>query len=159
MSSMTVGVNRKFWPRIRLLRAARRSPSNIRGGDSISSSRDINVSSEHQLLLGRLKVVIVPELLAGDDLAHILDTTRSFQAVHAQLAREPGGIKVGHFSVHRVDAERFDVAADIDDPVIHGIAEILAGVAEDHHASTLHHEAAKCAGPPAGNDGAALHVD
>src|ERR1700675_1891284 len=106
MSSMTVGENRKFRPRIRLLRLARPSPSNLCGAEPISSSRDINVSSEHQLLLGRLAVV-----------------------------------------------------ADIDDPVIHGIAEILAGVAEDHHASTLHHEAAKCAGPPAGNDGAALHVD
>src|SRR6185436_16202397 len=57
------------------------------------------------------------------------------------------------------DAEVGDLAADIDRAVIHGVAEILAGVAQDDHAPARHHEAAESAGAAADQDGAALLVD
>src|ERR1700674_2063578 len=132
---MTVGVNRKFRPRMLLLRPPRLSCSNACGPDSISSSWGIKVSSEHELLFGRLKIVVVPQLLAGNDLAHVADAARSVQAVHAQLAGEPTNVEIGHFGVHRVDAKRLDIAVDINGPVVHRVTEILPGVAEDHHAS------------------------
>src|SRR5947208_2156068 len=114
---------------------------------------------EHDLLFGRLEVVVVPELLAGDDLGHVLDPARRRKPVHLELAAEPGDVEIGHLAGHRVDAEAGDLAADIDRPVIHRVAEVLAGVAEDDHAAALHHEAAERPGPAADDDGAALHVD
>ena len=52
-----------------------------------------------------------------------------------------------------------DLAADVDRAVVHRIAEVLAGVAEDDHAAALHHEAGERAGAAADDDRAALHVD
>src|SRR5262249_45592991 len=57
------------------------------------------------------------------------------------------------------DAEARRLPADIDGAVIHRVAEILAGVAADHHAPSLHHEAGEGAGVAAHDDSAALHVD
>src|ERR1700730_11883192 len=119
MSSMTVGVKRKFWPRIRLLRELRPSCSDVRGSAAVSSSNCINLSSQNELLLGRLEIVVVPQLLAGDDLAHVRYATRRFEAVHAQFAGEPINVESRHFAVHRIDAEGIDIAADIDDAVVH----------------------------------------
>ena len=67
--------------------------------------------------------------------------------------------EVGHLALDGVDAEAVDLAADVDGAVIHGVAEVLAGVAENDHASALHHEAAEGAGAAADDDGAALLVD
>ena len=39
--------------------------------------------SEHELLFGRLEVVVIPELFAGDDLLHVPTPSRRVQAVHA----------------------------------------------------------------------------
>ena len=76
-----------------------------------------------------------------------------------QLAREPGDVEGGHLTVYRIDTEGFDPAADIDCAVVHGVAQVLAGIAENDHAAALHHEAAKGAGAPAHDDGTAFHVD
>src|SRR5690606_1874437 len=43
--------------------------------------------------------------------------------------------------------------------VVHRVAEIDPGIAQDDHAAALHHEAAERARPAADDDGAALHVD
>ncbi len=77
---------------------------------------------------------------------------RSFRSSHARS-------RSVIVAPHRIDAEARRLAADIDRAVIHGIAEILAGIAADHHAPALHHEAGEGAGIAADDDGAALHVD
>src|SRR5690606_20644603 len=58
-----------------------------------------------------------------------------------------------------IDAEASRLAAQIDRAVIHGIAEIPAGIAANHHAAALHHEARERAGIAADDDRAALLVD
>src|SRR5262249_52361015 len=67
--------------------------------------------------------------------------------------------ELGHLALDGIDAEAVDLPADIDGAVIHGIAEVLAGVAEDDHAAALHHEAAEGAGASADDDRAALLID
>src|SRR5215510_6665034 len=114
---------------------------------------------QNDLLLGRLEIVVVPQLLAGHDLGEVLDAVRRLQAVELELALQVLHLEVGHLAFDRIDAEAGDLAADIDRAVIHRIAEILAGVAQDDHAAALHHEAAERAGPAADQDGAALLVD
>src|SRR5579872_4288961 len=52
--------------------------------------------SEDELLFGRLEIVVVPELTAGDDLLHLLDAVGRLEAVHLQLAGEPGLVEVRH---------------------------------------------------------------
>src|SRR6266446_5922816 len=101
MSSMTAGVNRKFCPRMRLLRAEGVS-SRARGAAMTSFSKGIVVSSgsEHELLLGRFEIVVVPELFAGDDLAHIGDAARGIEPVHVQFAREPRFVGFPQLGVH-----------------------------------------------------------
>src|SRR5262245_27348957 len=114
---------------------------------------------QNDLLLGRLEVVVVPQLLAGHDLGEVLDPVRRLETVEPELALQPLHLEVGHLAFDRIDAEPGDLAADIDGAVIHGIAEVLAGIAQDDHAPALHHEAAERAGAPADQDGAALLVD
>ena len=121
-----------------------------------------SLSSPHStsLLLGRLEIVVVPQLLAGDDLAEMF--ARRIWAggrIVVSLRSSQLRVEIGHLAAHRVDAEARRLAADIDRAVIHGIAEILAGIAADHHAAALHHEAGEGAGLAADDDGAALHVD
>src|SRR6188472_1592539 len=128
MSSMTDGVNRKFWPRMLLLRSPSRSRNRAAGFSSC-----INLSSQHELLLGRLEIVVIPQLLAGDDLAHARKPARRLDPVDVQLARKPGDIQLGHLSIHCVDAERFDLAADVNGAVVHRIAKILSRVAQNDH--------------------------
>ena len=76
-----------------------------------------------------------------------------------ELPLQPRAVEIGHLAPHRVDAEALRLAGDVDDAVIHGVAEILAGIAADHHAPALHHEAGEGAGAAADDDVAALHVD
>src|SRR5215471_2904076 len=115
--------------------------------------------SEDQLLLRGLEIVVVPQLPAGGDLLHLLHPARRSEAVHLQLALEPLPFEVGHLRGYRVHAEACDLAADVDRAVVHGVAEILAGIPQDHHAPALHHEAAEGAGAATDDDRAALHVD
>jgi hypothetical protein len=70
-----------------------------------------------------------------------------------------GAIEIGYLGPNGVDAEACRLATDIDGAIIHRIAEILAGVAADHHAPALHHEAGEGPGVAADDDRAAFHVD
>ena len=76
-----------------------------------------------------------------------------------KLALEPLRLELGHLAGYRIDAQPIDLAADVDRAVVHRIAQVLAGIAQDHHAPALHHEAAERAGAAADDDRAALHVD
>ena len=76
-----------------------------------------------------------------------------------EFAGQPFHVGVGHLSGDAVHAQAGDFAAHVNDAVIHGIAEVFAGVAEDDEAAALHHEAAEGAGAAADDDGAAFHVD
>src|SRR5262245_40200753 len=114
---------------------------------------------QHQFLFGRLEIVIVPQLLAGDDLAEGADPALRHDLVAEELPLEPCLVEIGHGGPHRIDAEARGFAGDIDRAVIHGIAKILASVAADHHAAALHHEAGEGAGVAADDDGATFHVD
>src|SRR6202012_646109 len=58
-----------------------------------------------------------------------------------------------------IDAERPCLAAEINRAVVHGVAEILAGVAKDHHPTALHHETGERSGVAADDDGAAFLID
>src|SRR6188508_624383 len=116
-------------------------------------------SLQHQFLFGRLEIVVVPQLLAGDDLAEGIDTDLRRDVVEAELSLEPCFVDISHGAPHRIDAEARGLAGDIDRAVIHGIAKILASVAADNHAAPLHHEAGEGAGVAADDDGATFHVD
>src|SRR5512134_105103 len=117
------------------------------------------LASQHQFLFRRLEIVVVPQLLAGDDLAEGADPLLGQELVAAELGLEPALVELGHGAPHRIDTEALRLAGDIDRAVIHGVAEIFAGIAADHHAPALHHEAGEGAGIAADDDGAPLHVD
>src|SRR5207248_4150581 len=113
-------------------------------------------SLQHQLSLGRLQIVVVVELLAAHEL---LELGRAAEVVDAELALDELGVGVGPLARHAVDAERLDLSADVDDPVVHGVAQPGADVAADHLPAALHHEPVHRAGAPERDDGAALLVD
>src|SRR5262245_9608504 len=114
---------------------------------------------QHQFLFGRLEIVVVPQLFAGDALAEGADAALRHDLVAAELPLEPCLVEIGHGGPYRIDAEARGLAGDIDCAVIHGIAKILASIAADNHAAALHHEAGEGAGVAADNDGATFHVD
>src|SRR5262249_50514585 len=114
---------------------------------------------KNQLLFAGFKVVVIPELLAGDDLLDVIDAALWIHVVDFELPREPFAIERGHFSRHSVDAERTRFTTQIDRSVVHGVAEVLSRVTEDHHAAALHHEAGEGTGIAAHNDRAALLID
>src|SRR4051812_21611495 len=93
--------------------------------------------SEHELLLVGLEIVVVPQLLAGDDLLEVIDAFAGIEIVHLELARQPFAVAAGEGGRHGVDAQAPRLAAEIDGAVIHRVAEVLAGVAADDHAPTL----------------------
>src|SRR4029077_13952774 len=96
---------------------------------------------------------------ACDDLAEYFDAPFGHDVVHAQFACQPLPIELGYLGPDRVHAEALRLAANIDRAVIHRVAEILAGVAADHHAPALHHKAGEDPGGGADDDGAALLVN
>src|SRR5262245_4700245 len=104
------------------------------------------LASQHQFLFRRLEIVVVPQLLAGDDPAEGADAVLRQQLVAAELGLEPALVEIGDRAPHGIDAEALRLAGDIDRAVIHGIAEILPGIAADHHPPALHHEAGESAG-------------
>ena len=112
--------------------------------------------SQHQLSLGGLEVVVVVELLAADEL---LELGRVAEAVDPELPLDQLGVGVGPLARDAVDAERLDLAADVDRPVVHRVAEARADVAAEDLAAALHHEAGHRAGVAEDDDGAALLVD
>src|SRR5215470_18334715 len=83
---------------------------------------------QDELALGRLEVVVVPELLAADELAE-----RGLRAhpVDPQLALEQFVVCRGELRLDAVDPEGGDFAADVDRAVIHGVAEPAAHVPAD----------------------------
>src|SRR5665809_21809 len=103
MSLMTSGVKIWLWPRMKRLDSA--------GALTplpffiffllIAQPRPL----QHQFLLGRFEIVVVPQLLAGDDLAESVQACLRHHIVQAELAREPGAVEIGHLAPHRIDAE------------------------------------------------------
>src|ERR1700761_7804695 len=145
MSSMTSGVKMLEWP------------STLRATGAFSSA----VAMEHPLLedelaLGWLERVVVVELLAADEL---LQRRRRAQSVDAELALDELGVGVAPLAFDAVDAQRLDLAADVDGAVIHRVAQAGARVAADDLAAALHHEPGHGPGAAQGDDGAALLVD
>src|SRR5439155_21410993 len=93
------------------------------------------------------------------DLLEMAEALSGIKPIHLELAGQPIAVEIGHFARHRIDTEASRLATQIDGAVIHGVAQILAGIAADHQAATLHHEARERAGVAADDDIAALLVD
>src|SRR5262245_18846451 len=83
---------------------------------------------EHQLALAGLEDVVVVELLPADELAQLRGLA---QLVDPELALDQLGVGVGPLPLDAVDAERFDLPADIDRAVVHRVPEAGADVAAD----------------------------
>src|SRR5262245_52707490 len=160
MSSMTSGVKRLLWPRMLVLRFGFAATSGRSAGafDSMAMMCPQSVL-EHQLLFGRLQVVVVPELLAGGDLLQVFDAVGRLQPVEIELALQPRDLVGRLLDGNRVHAKARDLAADVNRAVVHRVAEVLAGVAEHDHPAALHHEARERAGAAADENRAAFHVD
>src|SRR6185295_8518042 len=116
MSLMTSGVKILLCPRIVCCEGA------------VSSAIVASPFSEHELALGRLEGFVVVELLAAHEL---LELGRVAEAVDAELARDELGVRLGPLARDAVDAQRLDLAADVDRPVVHRVPEAGADVAED----------------------------
>src|SRR5882757_5378409 len=142
MSSITCGVKILLWPITCVSRLSFFFVAGAGTGTLVSfamfrfprSECNEWVGSEDQLFLGRLEVVVIPQLPAGDDLLQLPDAVGCRQAVQLELALEPIGLDLVHLARHGVDAQAVDLAADVDRAVVHRVAQVLAGVAEDHHA-------------------------
>src|ERR1700744_5236991 len=145
MSSMTSGVKMLEWP------------STLRATGAFSSAAAMEPPLlEDELALGWLERVVVVELLATHEL---LQRGRGAQPVDAELALDELGVGVVPLALDAVDAERLDLAADVDRAVIHGVAQTGARVTADDLAPALHHESGHGPGAAQGDDGAALLVD
>ena len=109
-----------------------------------------------QLSLARLEVVVVVELLAAHEL---LELGRRAEPVDAELALDQLGVGLGPLAFDAVDAQRGDLAADVDRAVVHRVAQTVAHVAADDLPAALHHEAGHRPGVAEHEDRAALLVD
>src|SRR4051795_10701024 len=143
MSLMTSGVKIRLCPRT------------VRWEGAVSSAMG-RPPLQDELALGGLEGVVVVELLAAHEL---LQLGRVAEAVDAELALDELGVRVGPLAGHAVDAERLDLAADVDGPVVHRVAQAGADVAEDDLAAALHHEPGHRAGAAADDDRPALLID
>src|SRR3712207_3606315 len=162
MSLITSGVKMRERPStVRLdgaVSSARAAPSWLSAGTPRSCRCSAMSYSrlEDELALGRLEVVVVVELLAADEL---LQLGRRPEPVDAELALDELPVRVRPLARHAVDAERLHAAADVQDPVVHGVAESRPDVAQDHLAAALHHERGHGAGVAEDDHRAALLVD
>src|SRR3954467_12160833 len=163
MSLMTSGV--KIFERPSTVRldgavsSARRCPSWLSAGAArpcCGSAMSVARLLQNELALGRLEIVVVVELLAAHEL---LQLRRRAEAVDAELALDELGVGVRPLARHAVDAERPDLPANVDRPVVHRVAETVADVAAEDHATALHHEARHRPGVAADDDRAALLID
>src|SRR5690348_754325 len=111
---------------------------------------------QDELALGRLEVVVVPELPAADEFP---ERGLRLHAVDSQLAFQEFVVAGGELGLDAVDAQRGDLAADVDRAVVHGVAEPAAHVPADDLAAALQHEPCHHARIPADDDRAALPVD
>src|SRR5262249_57973367 len=75
---------------------------------------------QDELALGRLEVVVVPELLAADELA---ERGRRAHPVDPQLALEQLVVVRGELRLDAGDAKGGDLAADVERAVVHRVAE------------------------------------
>src|SRR4051795_9335953 len=108
MSLMTSGEKIWLWPSMFVLLLV------------VSSAMACPPPSENELALGRLEVVVVVELLAAHEL---VEARCGAEAVDAELALDVLGVGVRPLARDAVDAERLDLAADVDDAVVHGVAQ------------------------------------
>src|SRR5215207_4776938 len=115
MSSMTSGVKILLCPRMLVLRFGLAATSGTSAGSFWGSVA--MVSLKHELLFGRLEIIVVPQLLAGGDLLQIPHAVGRLQAVQIELALEPRDLVGGLVRGNRVHAEAGDLPADIDRPV------------------------------------------
>src|SRR6266480_4545100 len=111
---------------------------------------------QDELALGRLEVVVVPELLAADELA---ERGLRTHPVDPQLALEQFVVFRGELRLDAVNPEGGDLAADVDRAVIHGVAEPAAHVPADNLPPALQHESRHGPRVAAHDDRAALLVD
>src|SRR4029079_8386473 len=84
-------------------------------------------SLQHQFLFGRLEIVVVPQLLAGDDLAEGIDAALRRDVVEAELSLEPCFVEISHGAPHRIDAEARGPPRGKEAAAIHGIPEVIVG--------------------------------
>src|SRR5580658_542215 len=134
ISSITCGVKIELWPSKLVLRSGFFLLDGISAGSLVSfgigtvSLRAVLFARidelEDQFLFGRLKIVVVPELPAGDDLLHVLDAFWRLKTVHLELAFQPLPFELRHLPRHGVDSQAGDFTADIDRAVVHRVAEI-----------------------------------
>src|SRR5215470_14642611 len=142
MSLMTSGVKIGLRPRMFL-----------RDGES---STAIGRSLQDELALVRLEVVVVPQLLAADELAEGIGFV---QPVDAELAVDQLLVRGAELGLDAVDAERGDLAGHVDGTGVHRVAEAGTDIAAVDLAAALHHEADVHAAAAADDDRAALLVD
>src|SRR5262245_23815736 len=159
MSLMTSGVKIRLLPRMNRSDSAGALPLPFLPLLSFFIVSAQPLASQHQFLFRRLEIVVVPQLLAGDDLAEGADAVLRQQLVAAELGLEPALVEISDRAPHGIDAEALRLAGDIDRAVIHGIAEILPGIAADHHPPALHHAAGDGPGIAADDDRSAFLVD
>src|SRR5918998_5298101 len=126
MSLMTSGEKMRLRPR--MLRLRTWSPPIGRPARSSLVAMCAVSPLENEPALGGLEVVVVVELLAADEL---LELRRRAQPVDAELALDELGVLVGPLARDAVDAQRLDLAADVEGPVVHGVAEAGPDVAKD----------------------------
>src|ERR1035438_6188777 len=100
MSSITWGVKMELWPSTCVFRLSFFFVVGTVSGAFFSFAMvcfPFSQCLENELLLGRLEIVVVPELPAGDDLLHVLRALGRLEAIHLQLALEPLHVEIGHF--------------------------------------------------------------
>src|ERR1700749_1025417 len=85
-------------------------PRTLRAFGAFSSAMR-NHPLEDELALGGLERVVVVELLATDELGEL---RRRAQIVDLELALDQLGVGVGPLTFDAVDAERLDLAGDVD---------------------------------------------
>src|SRR6266542_3694921 len=78
-----------------------------------------------------LLLVVVPELAPRDDLA---EGVRTLEGVAVERAPDLGELLRTGVGDDRVVAQLGDLAADVDDPLVHGVGQRGAGVAADDDA-------------------------
>src|SRR5262245_8625457 len=109
MSLMTSGVKIRDWPRMYFWLSAGARASGAAGeGWPFLLATFVSVgffgmanSLKHQLLFGRLEIVVVPQLLAGDDLAEVVEAGGRHHVVDPELAGEPFAVACRHLRPHR----------------------------------------------------------
>src|SRR5580693_10691768 len=147
MSLMTSGVKIRLCPRGR-----ETSPLASLIGELLAWAGAL----QDQLPFARLQAVVVPQLAAAHELA---ERAGPVELVDPELPVDQLLVGRGELRLDAVHAQRRDLAADIDGPVVHRVAQAVAHVTADDLAAALQHEPGHRAGLAANDDRAALLVD